>query len=92
MPREPEREAAVVAETVEQPAAGVARRRFAVLALIEKQPGLLALPGIDCVLDRSLARRDPLRHVAVHDFDALFEAFEQPHPRIVAREHTVGAR
>ena len=60
-PREPQRESAVVAEAVEQPAARVARRRLAVLALIEKQPGLLALAQIDLVLDRALRARRPCR-------------------------------
>ena len=49
--RERQREAAVVAERVEQAAARVARGRLAVLPLIEKQPGLLAAirdrPGTD---------------------------------------------
>ena len=49
-PPQHQREAAVVAEAVEQPAARVGRRRGAVLALIEKQPGLLAVPQIDVVL------------------------------------------
>ena len=52
--RQRQREAAVVAEAVEQAAARVARRGRAVLALIEKQPGLLAAPQIDVVLDAAL--------------------------------------
>ena len=92
MPRETQREPAVVAEAVEQPAARVARRRLAVLALIEKQPGLLAVPRVDLVLDRPFAHGDPIGHVAVEHVDALLEAFEQPHPRIVARQHAARAR
>src|SRR5437763_4743227 len=42
--REAQREAAVVAETIEQRPARVARRRLAVLALVEEQPGLLTAP------------------------------------------------
>ena len=48
---ERQREAAVVAEAIEQAAARVQRRGRAVLALVEKQPGLLTVPQVDLVLD-----------------------------------------
>ena len=56
-----QREAAVVAEAVEHPAARVGRRGGAVLALIEEQPGLLAVPQIDVVLDAGLGDVDRCR-------------------------------
>ena len=79
--RERQREPAVVAEAVEQPSARVARGRLAVLALIEKQPGLLPAPRIDLV-----ARRRPRAPsmdsgtVAVQHLDPLLEPFEQRGP------------
>ena len=63
--RQRQREAAVVAEAVEQPSARVARRRGAVLALIEEQPGLLAAPQVDLVARCRLSVTvDDLGHLA----------------------------
>ena len=85
--RQRQREAAVVAEGVEQPAARVARGRLAVLALIEEQPGLLAVIRIDLVVDRAPSRTSIVSGtVAVQHLDPLLEPFEQPDARIVARE------
>ena len=59
-------EGAVVAEAVEQAAARVARGGRAVLALIEEEAGLLAVPQVDLVLDAALAHRARRRrHLAV---------------------------
>src|SRR5439155_4343206 len=49
-----EREAALVREAIEQPPAGVRGRRRPVLALIEKQPGLLSAAQVYAVLDPDL--------------------------------------
>ena len=84
--RETQREAAVIAERVEQPPARVARRGLAVLALVEKQSGLLPAPQIDLVLDRSLAHRHRLGNRASQILDRLLESFERAHLGIVARE------
>src|SRR5207245_1152192 len=85
-PSEREREPAVVAETVEQPASRVSRRGRAVLALIEEQPRLLSAPKIDVVLDSDLRHRYRLRYVAGEHLDPLFEPFELTCARIVSRE------
>ncbi len=59
--RERQRESAVIAETIEQPPVRVAARRFAVLALIEEQPGLLPREQIDVVAHASFAHVDMRR-------------------------------
>ena len=82
--RETKREAAVIAERVEQPPARVARRRLAVLALIEKQTGLLPSPEIDLVLDRPLAHGHRVGNRARQVRDLLLETFEHTHLGIVA--------
>ena len=84
---EHQREAAVVAEAVEQPAARVGGGRRAVFPLVEKQTGLLSAPEIDVVLDAGFRHRHGLRHVAGQDLDPLLEPFEHSRPRIVAREN-----
>ncbi len=66
----------------------VAGRRLAVLALVEEQPGLLAQPRVDVVLDRPFANDDPFGHRPVQHFDALLESFEQSDARIVSRQHS----
>ena len=76
--RQRKRKTAVVAERVEQPAARVARRGDAVLALIEKQSGFLAAVGIDEIIDGAFAHLDPVGHGAMQHVDALLEPFEQP--------------
>ncbi len=84
--RQRQREAAVVAEGVEQAAARVAQRGLAVLALIEEQPGLLPLPRIHLVADGAFADLEALGHLAVEHLDRLLEPFEQADARIVARQ------
>ena len=88
--RQAQCEAAVVAETVKQPSARVASRRLAVLALIEKEAGLLSLPKVDVVFDGSLANEDRIGNLAVKDVDALRQPLERPHLRIVPREDAGG--
>ena len=75
--RQLERESAVVAEAIEQPAARVPGRRFAVLPLVEKQPGLLPAAEVDVVLDAGLPHGDAVRHVAGDHLHPLLEPFEQ---------------
>ena len=82
-----QREAAVVAETVEQPAARISGGRGPILALIEKQPGLLAAAQIDVVLDAAFGDGDRVRHLAREHLDALLEPLEEPRARVVAREN-----
>ena len=82
--RETKREAAVIAERVEQPPARVARRRLAVLALIEKQTGLLPSPEIDLVLDRPLAHGHRVGNRTGQIRNRLLETFERTHLGIVA--------
>ena len=86
LPRETQREAAVIAERVEQPPTRVARRRLAVLALIEKQPGLLPSSQIDLVLDRPFAHGHRVGNRAGQVRDRLLETFERAHLGIVAGE------
>ena len=81
-----QREPAVVAEAVEQPSARVARGRLAILALIEKQPGLLSAPQVDVVLDAAFDHADRFGHVAGQHVHALLQPFEQARARVVARE------
>ena len=83
---EPQRESAVVAEAIEQPAVRIPRGRFAVLPLIEEEPGLLALSQIHLVLDRPLAHDNGIGHGPSQHLHYLLESFERPHLRIVARQ------
>ena len=69
----------------------VPRRRLTVLALIEEQSRLLAVPRIDVVGDARLAHRDGLRHRAVQHFDLLLQSFEQTDLGIVPRQNAFGA-
>ena len=64
----------------------VPRRRLPVLPLIEEQPGLLAAPQIDVVLDRPFAHDDRVGNAAVQHLDRLRQSFERPHLRIVPRQ------
>ena len=73
----------MIAERIEQPAARVAQRRLAVLALVEKEAGLLPLPRIDLVAHRAFPDFEALGDLAVEHLDALLEPFEQPDARIV---------
>ena len=83
-----EREAASVREAIEQPPAGVRGRRRPVLALIEKQPGLLSAAQVHVVLDPDLGDRQRFRYAAGQHVDALFQPFQHARPRIVPRENT----
>ena len=84
--RERERESAVIAETIEQASVRVAARRFAILALIEEQPGLLSREQIDVVAHASFVDLDVRRHLARHHFDLRVQSFEPAHASVVARE------
>ena len=64
----------------------VGRRGLMVLALIEKQSGLLSMAQIDRPSDAALARLDALRHVAEHDLDLLVESLQMPHLDVVPRQ------
>ena len=68
----------------------VTRGGLAVLALVEKQAGLLPAPRIDIVSYAGFAHADGLWHRAVYDLHLLLQAFEQPHFRVVARQHALG--
>ena len=81
-----QREPAVVAEGVEHAAVRVPGGRDPVLALVEEQPGLLAVIRIDVVDDWPLAHLDRLGHRAVEDLDALLETLEEADPRVVSRQ------
>ena len=84
--RQRQREAAVVAERVEQAAVRVAQRRLAVLALIEEQAGLLAAAQVDLVADAPFADRHPLGHGAGDDGHVRLEPFERADLGVVARQ------
>ncbi len=62
--RQVQRKPAVVAEAVQQPSPGVARRRFAVLPLIEEQAGLLAVTHVHVVGDGALPHFNRVGDVA----------------------------
>ncbi len=57
---------------------------FAVLPLIEKQPGLLPTAEVDVVLDACLPHGDAVRHFSGDHLHPLIEPFERPGARIVA--------
>ena len=82
--RQPQREAAVVAEAVEQTPARVARRGLAVFALVQEEPGLLAGPQIHFVLHRAFAHHDGVRHRTGQLLDVLIQALQEAHLGIVA--------
>ena len=69
----------------------VTRRGLAILPLIQEQPGLLAVPGIDVVGNRSLFHCDGRRDLTVEELHLLLEALEQAHLGIVAAQHAFGA-
>ena len=84
--RQPQRETAVVAEAVEQPAARVAGGGVAVLALIQEQTCLLPRPQVHLVLHGAFVYVDCCgapRRRAPH---FLVQSLEQAHLGIVARQ------
>ena len=74
--RELQRKTARVAEAVERPSARVLCRCDAVLPLIEKRAGLLAVAQVDAVLHLSFAHRHLVWDLAVNKGDALIEPLE----------------
>ena len=84
--RQRQREAAVVAERVEQPAVRIAQRRLAVLALIEEQAGLLAAAQVDLVADAPFADRHALGHRAGDHGHLRLEPFERADLGVVAHQ------
>ena len=81
--RQGQRKAPVVAEGIERAAPGVASRGHAVLALVEKQPGLLAVVRIDDIPGSPFANLDAFGHRAVQHGHRLLETLEKPNPWIV---------
>ena len=77
----------MVAEAIEQPSARVPGGGRAILALIEEQPGLLALPQIDVVLDAAFGDGDRFGDIARQHLHALLESLEDSCARIVARQN-----
>ena len=84
--RQPQREAARVAEAVEQSSRGVSARGVSILALIQEQTCFLPAPWINFELDGANAHADRLRHVTVDHLDAWLQPFQQADARVVARE------
>src|SRR5262249_22378984 len=80
-PAQPQREASVVAEAVEQAAPRIRCACDAVLALVEEQPGLLAAAQVDVVLDARLADGHTVRNLAGEDVDPLLQSLERAGPR-----------
>jgi hypothetical protein len=76
----------VIAEAVEHASAGVAHRRLAVLSLIEKQPGFLAMPQVHFVLHRPFAHRHGVGNLAGQHVHALLEPLERANLGVVARQ------
>ena len=89
--RERQRKAAVVAETIEHASMRVASGGLPVLALVEKQPGLLAAPHVDVVLDAQFLDHHGLRNVARENLDPLLEPLEDSGARIVSRQNPARA-
>ena len=83
-PAPPGTEAAVVGEGVEDAAPGVAGGHQVVLALVEEEPGLLAVPEVDLSARAALSHLDRLRDLAVEHADLLLQALQLAHPRVVA--------
>ncbi len=88
--RERQRKTAVIREAVQQPATRVLSRGGAILALIEEQTRLLAVPEVDVVSHAIFDHLDGLGNVACENLNSLRETLERPRPRIVAREDPFG--
>ena len=88
--REVQREGAVIAEAVERAAARDAAGEHAVLALVEKRAGLLAVPRRGEIAHAVLDDFDLARHVAREELGRAAESFLRAHGGIVAREDAFG--
>src|SRR6185295_7075687 len=75
-----------VAEGVEDAPARVGAGHRVVLALVEEQARLLPAPQVGLEADVPLLHLHPLRHLPVEQADALVEALQRPHARVVALE------
>ena len=78
----------MIGKSVENAAASVTPRRLVILALVEKRPGLLALPKIRLQSDDAFTHGDPVGDLAVENRDLRLEAFELANFRIVPSEDT----
>src|SRR5207244_13000259 len=70
-----------------RPPARVASRRGAVLALIEKAPGLLSVAKVDLILALAIAHHDRARDFSAQHLDVLIEALECPRADVVASQY-----
>ena len=76
----------MITERVEQPPTRVARGGVTVLALVEKQTGLLPSSKIDLILDRPFAHGHRVGNRPSQVRDRLLETFEHADLGIVAGE------
>jgi hypothetical protein len=82
-----QREAAVIAEPVEDAAVRIPRRRLAVFPLVEEEPGLLPLAQVHVILHGALAHEHGLRHLAVQHGHVAVQPLEVSNLGIVPGEN-----
>ena len=85
-----EREASLIAETIEHVSRRIAPRGEMVFALVEKRSGFLALGKVADERHAVFLGQNFGRHFAVKHADALFETLEHTHLGVVAFDDALG--